>query len=50
MYKLLIQQYSQKYRSRAVSLQNLPSWFQTGTDTNLAVQVQKMAKGLKFQI
>ena len=26
-----------------MSLQSLSSWFQTGTDTNLAVQVQKMA-------
>ena len=30
--------------------ENLSSGFSTRSDTNLAVQLQKMARGLKFQI
>ena len=34
----------------AASRENLSSWFPTQSNTNSAVQQQKMARGLKFQI
>ena len=36
--------------SSAVLQESLSPWFPTRSDTNRAVQPQKMARGLKFQI